>query len=160
MGAISWFKHKFNINGVKISIVEVEPITELDGWVKGKLAISSTYPVFGQLTYKLICETTTGSGEDKKTESKNLGELSVLLGFVIENADENIVQDFSFPYTFQSWMEKKGGAMAAASKLYSLYKSATENNKIEDFYVEVTANVKGVWNSPSAKHPISVSVAH
>ncbi len=158
MGVVGWFKQKFNIGGLKIAIVDVQPIKEPEGWVTGQVAYSSGRDVFGEVTYKLICETTTGKGDEKKVSTTTLGEMSVLIGVVLEAGEEK-TEDFTFPYDLRNWFEQKGGVLGTAAKAFSFAKGLTSEKGYDEYYVQITAKIKGVWSDPTAKHPITVAVA-
>jgi hypothetical protein len=158
MGLIGWFKHKFNIGGVKLSIVEVDTITSEEGWIKGKIALSTKEPVIGQLTYKLLCETTKGSGTEQKTSTSTISEMTVIVGIAL-NENESKVEDFTFEYSLKNWFEKQGGVLGAASKAFSFIKNTAGDKGFERYYVEISATLPGVWSNPSAKCPVTVAVA-
>lgn len=154
MGLISWFKQKFNIGGLKIKIVEVEPITQEQGWIKGKVTYTTKEPLLAQTNYKLICESTKGSGQDKKTSTSTVSEMSVILGVVLDEPGSR-TEDFTFDYDLRNWFEKKGGVLGAASKVAGFFSEKGD----EEFYVEISADIKGTWVSPSDRKPIKVMVA-
>ncbi len=139
-------------------IVEVEPITAEEGWVKGKVAFTTGEPVVGGLEYKLICVTTKGKGDEKEVETSTIAEQSVLIGVAMDEPGSK-TEDFTFQYDFKNWLEKKGGVLGAASKLAKFAANTFGDKKHSEYYVTVTANVKGVWNSPSDRKLVSVNVA-
>lgn len=159
MGLIGWFRRKFNIGRIKLSIVEVETITSEEGWLSGKLALSTKEAVIGQLTYRLICETTTVSGNEKKKSSTTISEMRVLLGVALDD-NESTVEDFSFSYSLKNWFEERRGILGAASKALSFVKDVMNDEKrSEEFFVEISAQITGVWSDPSDKHPVTIAIA-
>jgi len=158
MGLVSWFKQKFNVGGLKIKIVEVEPITEEEGWAKGKVAFSTQTPVAAELVYKLVCETTKGKGEEKKTDTSTVSTMSVLVGVAMAEPGSE-TQDFAFKYDLRNWFEQKGGVLGAASKMAKFAQNTFGEKGTEDFYVEIEARIHGVWLNPKDRRPVNVAVA-
>jgi hypothetical protein len=158
MGLISWVKQKFNVGGLKIRIVEVEPITAEEGWVKGKVTFSTQTPVLASLTYKLLSETTKGKGQEKKTEKSTISEQSVLVGVVLDEPGSE-TQDFTFQYDLKNWFERQGGMLSAASKAFQFAQDTFGDKGYTEYFVEISAQIKGVWVSPSDRKPVTVTVA-
>jgi hypothetical protein len=158
MGLISWFKDKFNIGGLKIKIVEVEPITEEKGWVKGKITFATGKPVLGGIAYRLVCETTKGKGPEKKTEKSTISEQRILVGVAMDEAGSK-TEDFTFDYDLRNWFEKQGGWLGTASKVAKFAADTLGDKGYQEYFVEAEANIKGVWASPSDRRPVTVTVA-
>lgn len=159
MGLAAWFKQKFNIGGLKIRIIDVEPIKQEQGIVTGNAAYSSkTLPMYAHLTYRLVCETTTGKGNEKKTQKSTIAEMKHLLGVSLDGT-ESVTQPFLLEYDLRSWHEKQGGMVGAAGKFLKFAADTLGDKGQTEYYVEIEGSIPGTWFGPSDRKPIAVHVA-
>lgn len=159
MGLAAWFKQKFNINGLKIKILDVEPIKQEQGSVNGTAVYSSkTVPMLAHLTYRLVCEKTTGTGKERKTQKSTIAENKHLLGVSLENTEPS-TQPFFVEYDLRCWHEKQGGMVGAAGAFLKFAADTLGDKGQTEYYVEIDASIPGTWFGPSDRKPISVHVA-
>jgi sporulation-control protein spo0M len=147
MGMLDKVKRWLNIGGVTVKLeLPSNSIAKNGNEIVGKvnLASNSKQQVV-KLTYKLIQEITTGSGEKKETKKNVLGELRVAEVFEIK-AGETKVVEFNLGYSIpQTWKDKKG-MLGVAGKIGAFAKG----EKVA-YYVTADCDVKGTAIDPSDK---------
>jgi hypothetical protein len=151
MGLVGWFKQKFNIGGVKIRILEVGAVTETAGCLEGKLVLESARDAFVTLTYKLIAEKTTGSGQDKKKSTTVIDGMKVIMPHILEpNKPETV--EITFMYNMEPWLQQRGSG-GVLGKLGALATGGGDAG-YEDYFLEVEGAVAGSWVNATARTPV------
>jgi hypothetical protein len=158
MGLVSWFKWKFNIGGLKIKILEVQPITKEEGWAKGKVTFSTGTPIGAKVTYKLLCETTKGKGDEKETSTSIVSQQTFLTAVIMPEPGSE-TKDFTFQYDFKEWSEKQGGVLATAGKVMDFIQDPFGGQGSAEYFVEAPAGIPGAWATPSDRVPVQVNIA-
>lgn len=157
MGFMDKVKGFLNIGGPKLSIKEIEqPITGKFGVVSGTAVFTTQRPArVVKFTQRFLRETTTGTGDEKKTETTVIGlqenELDVDLA-----ANEVLEWPIHISYDSASLTERmaeKGGMLGALGKAGQFAGKFSEKG-LEDFFVEVSADVVGTPLDPSDKVPV------
>lgn len=162
MGFMDKVKGFLNIGGPKVSIVEVtQPITGKAGTVVGRASIvSKRQAKVVKFTQKFFVETTTGKGEEKTTETTSIAEANLDLQIELQ---PNVAHELAIhiPYdttTLTDKMAGKGGMLGALGKAAQFAGKFAEKG-IQDYFVEVTADVVGTPLDPSDKVPVRAVLA-
>lgn len=153
MGFMDTVKGWFNIGGVKVRIdLPSNTIARNGHHIDGKVNLmAKNDKQVLKLTYKLIQEITTGSGDKKETKENILGELRVAEAFDIK-AGENKVLDFQLGYSIPETLKDKGGMLGAVGK----FGAFAAGEKVA-YYVTADCDVKGTALDPSDKVKVVVA---
>lgn len=167
MGFLDTIKGWFNIGGLKVQITDVEnPFPADDTVMKGKFVLSTkTDKTVLGTSVEFFMEETTGKGEEKKTTKTTLGRQNTKDYLVNDQYPfelaANETKEISFLITdvhtggMIGRMAEKGGMLGAMGKAASFASSFKDKGFIE-YYVEVTADVKGSPFDPTDKVQIKV----
>ncbi len=162
MGWWSKIKGWLNIGGVKVSILEVQPVVDKAGAVRGSFQmLSKTDRKVKKVVYKFFMIETKGTGEDKKVTEETIAESTQEVAYEVK-AGQPMKLDFELQYDmggFLDRMSQKGGVMGAMGKMAKFVASATAEKGIRDYFVQVTCDVEGTALDPSDKTPVRVSAA-
>jgi sporulation-control protein spo0M len=155
MGFFQNIKNKLGIGGVKVELQVPGQVAKNAGQLQGKVVLTSkSDQELLHLKISIKEEYTTGRGDDKKTKTFTLGEVTKQLGYGIKAGEtKEIPFDLKFELLKSNSDELKdmGGAMG---KLGSL--SAFANNEKSTYYVEAEADVKSAALDPSDKKDIKL----
>lgn len=161
MGFMDKVKGFLNIGGPKIAIKEIEqPITGKFGVVTGTAVFTTKRAArIVKFTQKFLKETTTGTGDEKKTETTVIAmtenELDVDL---VEN--ESIEWPIHISYdssTLTERMAESGGMLGAIGKAGQFAGKFSEKGLV-DYFVEIAADVVGTPIDPSDKAPVRAAL--
>jgi sporulation-control protein spo0M len=153
MGFMDTVKGWFNIGGVKVRLdLPSNTIAKSGNQIVGKvhLAAKNDKQVL-KLTFKLLQEITTGSGDKKETKENILGELRVAETFDLK-AGETKAVEFTMGYSIPETLKDKGGMLGAVGKLGAF----ATGEKIA-YYVSADCDVKGTALDPGDKVQVVVA---
>jgi hypothetical protein len=159
MGLWSTVKGWFNIGGVSVKLIEVEnPFPKFDPVLGGTVRLTTkAEKEILSLEVRFVMEKTSGRGEDKETETVELGKYSTKnviassYPFVLKPGetrdDAFVITDISMEKSLKDY----GGVLGAIGKVGSFLSS----EKVE-FYVIAEADVKGTPFDPTDRVKINV----
>ena len=153
MGMMDTIKRWLNIGGVVIKLeLPSNSIAKNGNEIVGQVnLVSNSKQQVLKLTYKLIQEITTGSGDKKETKKNVLGELRVAEVFEIKPGETKVLE-FNLGYSIPQTLKDKGGMLGAVGKIGAFAKS----EKIA-YYVTADCDVKGTALDPSDKVQVVVA---
>ncbi len=155
MGFFKSAKDKLGIGGVSVTINAPGQISKDDASVDGSVSLTTkSEQEVVDMTVKLVEEFTTGRGNDKKTKTIELGEVTVPIDFTINPGETKEVK-FSLPFeavksNAQS-LKEKGGAMGALGSL-----SKMANSESSEYLIKAKVDVKSATLDPTAKQDIKL----
>jgi hypothetical protein len=126
--------------------------------VEGRVTFSTGVPVFAAVTYRLVCESTRGTGPEKKTDRSTVAVETILIGAVLD-APGTTTENFNFCYDLNNWSDKKTGVWGAAAKAADFAQNIMGNKAQDEFYVEITGKPRGAWIEPTDRMRVIVTAA-
>ncbi len=161
MGFMDKVKGFLNVGGPKVSITNVEqPILGKFGVVSGTVRVETKRPAkIVKLSQRFVLETTTGKGEEKKTERKIIAERDQELDIDLKD-NEHIELMLHISYDSASLVERmaeSGGVLGALGKAGQLAGKFGAKG-LEDYYVEASVDVVGTPLDPSDRIPVRANL--
>ncbi len=148
-------KDKLGIAGVSVQIEVPEQASIDAGTVEGKIILTTkSEQEIVSYTVKMMQESTTGRGNDKKTKKHELGTISKSESFTIHPGD---TKEISFTLSFEAVkssnesLKESGGALGTLGKLASM-----ANNEQSSYFVHAEVDVKSAALDPDAKKDIDL----
>ena len=166
MGLWSKIKGWLNIGGVKVQILETEnPFPEDDPVMKGRFSLTTkTDATILSTSVEFYAEETKVEGEEEKTEKTVFGSMSTEDYLINEDYPFELKAGESKELSFLiinvdvggyvGRLAKKGGVLGAVGKV-AKFAGKLDDGEIE-YFVEVTADVKGMPFDPTDKVEIKV----
>jgi hypothetical protein len=154
MGFFDKIKGWLNIGGPKVAVNAVDqPITGMAGTIIGVATVTSTREAkITSITTRFIVEETTGTGEDKETESATIAE-ETTKGDITVEAGGSHMTDISLA----DKLAAKGGLLGAVGKISKMAGKLGEKG-VKDYYVEVECDVAGTAFDPSDRLVVSATI--
>lgn len=152
MGFISTVKSWLNIGGVSVKITganEQISVGQHDAKGVAVLTTKSDKQVLS-VVCQVVDEHTYKKDEETKTDRNVLGEQRFTEGFEIKTGETREIP-FSFSYFLKEKMRHGGGMLGTAAK-FGAFASGDTN----EYYLIVTADVKGTPLDPSAKVKLKI----
>jgi hypothetical protein len=161
MGFFDKIKGWLNIGGPKVAVNAVDqPITGMAGTIIGVATVTSTREAkITSITTRFIVEETTGTGEDKETESATITEETTKGDITVEAGGSHMI-DISLAYDTAGLADKlaaKGGLRGAVGKISKMAGKLGEKG-VKDYYVEVECDVAGTAFDPSDRLVVSATI--
>lgn len=152
MGFMDTVKGWFNIGGVKVKLAGINPqVSRAANQLTGKVMLTSKGEKHVlKLTYKLVEERTTGSGDKKETKETVFGEWVARDEFDMKTGETKTL-DFTLPYSIPERLADKKGMLGAVGKIGSF----AQSEKLE-YQVIAECDVKGTAFDPSDKVRVNI----
>jgi sporulation-control protein spo0M len=155
MGFFQTIKNKLGIGGVKVSLQIPSQASKADGFVEGKVILTtkSEQEVL-KIEVKMLEEWTTGRGDDKKTKEFTLGEVTFPQGFIIKPGEMKEIPfrlEFELLKSNNDELKEKGGVRGALGTV-----GAFASNESSEYFVDADVDVKSAALDPSDKKPIKL----
>lgn len=153
MGFFQNIKNKLGIGGVKVSLQIPTQVAKADGFVEGKVILTTkSEQEIVEVEVKMLEEWTTGRGDDKKTKEFTLGEVTIPCGFTIKPGETKEIPfrlEFELLKSNNDEMKEKGGVRGALGTI-----GAFADNEKSEYFVDADVDVKSAALDPSDKKEI------
>ncbi len=155
MGFFQNLKNKLGIGGVSVSLQVPGQITKDSRTVDGKIILTTkSEQEVASYKVKMYEEYTTGRGDEKKTQTFELGHISSPMVSVIKPGETKEI-DFTLPFSIlksnNDSLKEKGGALGTLGKLGSF-----ADNEKSVYYIDAEVDIKSAALDPSDKKEVKL----